>query len=84
MRQTATVGERGQVTIPKALRARLGIAAGTQLHFEEHDDALIVRRVLTRDPVAALVGLLPRMDVDRSIERLRGPAPDPKRDRGEG
>src|SRR5450759_5210080 len=33
----ATVSEKGQVTIPKRLRERLGIRAGQMLDFEEPD-----------------------------------------------
>jgi antitoxin PrlF len=39
------VTEKGQVTIPKALRDVLGIGAGTEVEFERRDDAIIVRKV---------------------------------------
>ena len=37
----AKVAERGQVTIPKALRERLGIVPGTVLDFIEEQGRLI-------------------------------------------
>jgi AbrB family looped-hinge helix DNA binding protein len=39
------VTEKGQITIPKALRDALGIGAGTEVVFERHDDAIVVRKV---------------------------------------
>ena len=39
-RPTVTVDAGGRVMIPKALRDRLGIAAGARLRVEEHDGVL--------------------------------------------
>lgn len=39
------VTEKGQVTIPKALRDGLGIGAGTEVEFERAGDAILVRKV---------------------------------------
>ena len=39
------VTEKGQVTIPKALRDELGIGAGTEVAFERAGDAIVVRKV---------------------------------------
>ena len=55
------VTEKGQITIPKALRDELGIGAGTEVEFEASDDALVVRKV-TRGPTRG----------QRLAERLRG------------
>lgn len=38
------VTEKGQVTIPKALRDALGIGAGTEVEFERSDDTIVVRK----------------------------------------
>lgn len=48
----ATVSEKGQVTIPKALRVRLGIAPGSVLDFREETGRLIVTRRVTENPIA--------------------------------
>ncbi|MBL8932738.1 MAG: AbrB/MazE/SpoVT family DNA-binding domain-containing protein, partial [Kineosporiaceae bacterium] len=40
-----TVSEKGQVTIPKQLRDRLGIEPGQQLEFSEEDGRLVARKV---------------------------------------
>lgn len=69
----STVGEKGQVTIPKRLRDSLAIGPGTQLEFEEEHGKLVARRVVEPDPLSALVGLLSPMDVDATVADLRGP-----------
>lgn len=38
------VTEKGQVTIPKELRDELGIGAGSEVHFERADDAIVIRK----------------------------------------
>ncbi|MGH7728990.1 MAG: AbrB/MazE/SpoVT family DNA-binding domain-containing protein [Vulcanimicrobiaceae bacterium] len=74
------VGERGQVTIPKALRESLAIRPGTQLEFTEEAGALVARRLEARDPLDALAGLLPRADVGATLAALRGPVWSPELD----
>lgn len=41
--QTLIVSERGQITLPKEMRDRLGIKAGTALVVEEGDGKLTLR-----------------------------------------
>lgn len=70
----AIVAERGQVTIPKPLREKLGIRPGTALEFSARDGVLIAQKAAT-DPVAAVFGCLARkVDTDRFIRQLRGDA----------
>jgi AbrB family looped-hinge helix DNA binding protein len=45
----AVVSEKGQVTIPKACRDRLGLRAGTVLDFEARDGKLIAAKQPTED-----------------------------------
>ena len=52
----AKVAERGQVTIPKPLRDRLGIRPGTILEFQEEEGRLVVVKVETLDPVDQVYG----------------------------
>lgn len=68
------ISEKGQVTIPKPLRDSLALTPGTALEFEEREGLLVGRRVTDHDPLSRLVGLLPRMDVDKALAELRGPA----------
>lgn len=67
----AIVAERGQVTIPKALRDKLGIRQGTTLEFAASNGSLVARKAET-DPVSSVFGCLPkRMDTDKFIGKLR-------------
>lgn len=69
----STVSEKGQVTIPKAVRAKLGLRPGTVIEFEADRGRLIGRKAGGRDVIDELFGSL-AMDepVDDYIERVRG------------
>jgi antitoxin PrlF len=54
----AVVSEKGQVTIPKRLRERLGIRAGETLEFDDDDGRLVAWKASDRDPVDELYGVL--------------------------
>jgi AbrB family looped-hinge helix DNA binding protein len=69
----AKVAERGQVTIPKALRERLGISAGTVLDFFEEQGRLIVKKAEPVDTVDQIYGRLGKGRHTEDIMReLRG------------
>jgi AbrB family looped-hinge helix DNA binding protein len=69
-----TVSEKGQVTIPKALRDRLGLRAGTTLDFQDEDGRLIAVKVLG-DSITSAFGLLKsKRSSDEIVDELRGPA----------
>lgn len=71
-----TVSERGQVTIPKALRARLGIGPGQVLDFAIEGGRLVATKTAQRDPVDAVYGILGSAgSTDRFLTETRG-APD--------
>ncbi len=71
----STVSEKGQVTIPKTIRARLGIEPGEVLEFEEEETGgrIVAHKVAARDPVDEVYGIL-RLDegTDELVQRLRG------------
>ena len=70
------VSEKGQVTIPKRLRDRLGIRAGEVLDFEEEQGRLVARKTTPVDPVAAVYGIVALgRPTDEVVDELRGPAP---------
>ncbi len=54
----AIVAERGQVTIPKPLRDRLGITSHSIVDFKEDAGRLILTKVVERDPVSRVMGCL--------------------------
>ena len=69
----AIVAERGQVTIPKALRNRLGITPKTVLEFRADRGMLVAVKVVSRDPVAAVRGCLKlTRPTDALIAEMRG------------
>ena len=43
---TIIVSEKGQITLPKALRTSLGIQAGAQLDVTEEDGHLVLKKIL--------------------------------------
>lgn len=71
----SVVSEKGQVTIPKALRDRLGIKPGERLEFSEEGGRLVAVKVRARDPLDRVYGIL-QLDrtTDELITEFRGPA----------
>jgi AbrB family looped-hinge helix DNA binding protein len=71
----AIVAERGQVTIPKTLRERLGIVSQTVLDFREENGKLVAEKVAREDPVTRVRGCLKlAKSTDEIIAELRGDA----------
>jgi len=71
----AKVAERGQVTIPKRIRERLGIRKGTVLDFREEKGRIIAMKAGASDPVSACYGSLSRgRRTDQLIDELRAHA----------
>jgi antitoxin PrlF len=69
------VSEKGQITIPKALRDKLGIRSGTVLDFEDDHGRLVAVKRSAGDPVGKWRGrgsLPGGMDVDTYLKRSRG------------
>ena len=77
------VTSKGQVTIPKHIRRRAGIRAGTDVEFSENDGAILVRKAASRkgrstddgfqdylDNVTGIVDL--GMTTDDFMQLLRG------------
>lgn len=67
------VSEKGQVTIPKPLRDRLGIKPGEVLDFKEDRGRLVATKVATHKVVDEVFGLLDLgKSTDEVIADLRG------------
>jgi AbrB family looped-hinge helix DNA binding protein len=74
----AVVSEKGQVTIPKVLRERLGIAPGDALEFAEQDGRLVAAKISPVDPVDGVYGILSLgRSTDEFVDELRGGTADP-------
>ena len=69
------VSEKGQITIPKAIRDRLGLRPGSVLEFTADNGKLIGIKRLTTDPFSKWRGrgrLPADATVDEYLARLRG------------
>ena len=66
---TATITSKGQVTIPKDVRSRLGIGAGDRIEFVEIQDGVFQIVAATQD-VQALKGIVPKPKKAVTIEEM--------------
>ena len=74
-----TLSDRGQVTIPKALRDRLGIRPGAELEFEAEDGRIIVTKAEDADSLTSVFGILGgARRTDDLIESIRGESDLPR------
>ena len=46
----ATISSKGRIAIPKAVRERLNLKAGTEISIDVQDDALVVKRLAKNFP----------------------------------
>ncbi len=73
----ATVAERGQITLPKAVRDALGLTKGATLKVELDGGRIILRKDV-KDAISRVRGRfkLPEgVSTDDVMRDLRGPAP---------
>jgi antitoxin PrlF len=69
----STISEKGQITVPKPLRDRLGIRSGDRLEFTEGHGGLVIRKAPDKDPVDAVYGILRSGEsTDQTLRALRG------------
>jgi antitoxin PrlF len=67
----ARVTSKGQVTIPKKVRERLGVHPGEDVGFEEKDGLLVVSKVVTKSPFEKWVGKLKHLKGQRSDDLVK-------------
>ncbi len=65
----ATVTSKGQITLPKDIRDRLGLRKGDRVRFVVDDDGR-VRLLPAKRDISALVGILPRPSRARSTREM--------------
>lgn len=70
------ISERGQITIPKALRDQFGMNHNVEVEITPTDDGLLIRkRTAAEHPVDRVAGILDGVfdgDIDAYIEETRG------------
>ncbi len=66
---TATITSKGQVTIPKDVRSRLGIGTGDRVEFVEIQAGVFQIVAATQD-VQALKGIVPKLKKPVTIEEM--------------
>lgn len=65
----ATVTSKGQITLPKDIRDRLGLRKGDRVRFVVDEDGR-VRLLPAKRDISSLVGILPRPGRARSIKEM--------------
>ncbi len=68
---TAKVTPKGQVTIPKKIREKLGVHPGEDVGFEERGNVLVISKVVTKSPFDKWVGKLKHLEGQRSDDLVR-------------
>ena len=74
---TSRMTVKGQVTIPKPIRERLGLHPGDAVEFEEEPGGIRLKKLVSRSPFARYRGYLTHLagqDPDSLLEALRGKA----------
>ncbi len=70
---SAKVTSKGQVTIPKGLRKKIGIDAGSKIEIEETENGYIIRKKVNADSLKKYVGYLNNNKSSEGvIKELRG------------
>ena len=82
MHEQAKLTSKGQITVPKRVRARLGVKEGDLIAFEEEGDKVVVRPVRKESPFAKYRGIgngeigSSREEIIKYVRDLRGFDPD--------
>jgi len=69
------VTSKGQVTIPKEVRVRLGLRPGDELEFTEEEGAFRLRKRISSAPLKKYRGYLKHLaerDPDELVQEMRG------------
>lgn len=66
---------KGQITLPKEVREKLGVSPGDELEFIEEDGEFLIRKRIGLSPFDRYLGYLRRKegrDPDNIVRELRG------------
>ncbi len=67
----ASIDEKGRITIPKDLRKKLGITAGTNINFAVINNNLLIKKMISPDEfteVSSKINKLLKENIDSPIE----------------
>ncbi len=67
---TSTISSKGQVTLPAALRTRLGWGTGTKLEFETNGDAIIAREAFDVGEMRSVLGCAAQFEQGKSSRKI--------------
>jgi antitoxin PrlF len=67
----AKITSKGQITIPRKVREKLGVHPGEDVGFEEQDGRVFIAKALTKGPFDKWVGRLNRLEGRRSDDLVR-------------
>jgi antitoxin PrlF len=73
---TSKLTRKGQITVPKEVRGRLGLRPGDELEFFEEKGVFQVRKRVKEDPFGRWRGYLKHLEgrnPDEIIREMRGP-----------
>ena len=71
----AKVTSKGQVTIPKKVRDKLGVHPGEDVGFEEKEGVIVITKAVSKSPFDKWVGRLAKLEGQKSddlVKELRG------------
>ena len=78
IKKQAKVTSKGQITVPREIRRRLGVRAGDKLEFEDNGDGVRVTAVRKESPFAKYMGIgnpgigKGRKAIQKWLRELRG------------
>jgi AbrB family looped-hinge helix DNA binding protein len=81
---TSVVTSKGQITVPREIRQRLGLKKGDRIEFVLKKNSTVVRRAKSKEnPFAKYIGAFPAfpggmIEINAWVRDLRGRGPDEK------
>jgi AbrB family looped-hinge helix DNA binding protein len=73
---SAKVTSKGQITIPKKVRDRMGVAEGEEIYFVEDKDGFLIKKAVKKSPFDEWVGYLRGktngISSDEIVDAMRG------------
>jgi len=67
----AKITSKGQVTIPKKVREKLGVQPGEAVGFDEKGGVIFIKKAITKSPFDKWVGKLKHLKGQRSDDLVR-------------